>query len=563
MNEEADPCQNFYEYACGGFIKKAIIQDDKSSTDQWQPIQDKIEQNGKRLLEAPVDEENDFESDKMAKTFYKSCMDQDQLNELGIEPISELVEKVGGWPVVEEDSWNGENFNLWDQSIKIYQMGFSSDYIFAVSVDTDAKNNSHRVLHFDQSDLGLSKEYWDKGMEEPEVKAYFKYMVDTAVLFGAEEDRAESELRQVMIFEKKLADISAPKEDRRNDTKLYNPTTLGELSTGRTRRSCLMCPWGTGKVLPESWTTYINDLFHFDVFFRSLLTISDSEKVIIKDPKFFEQLSTVLESTDPRTVANYMTWRMVKTSMKYLGKDARDIRQKFKQVTEGVGIEKSAWKRCTKKVGFNNYEDKENFFYAVGSLYARHVFDLEAKKQVDDMTNYIRKSFNVILQEIDWMDDETKTEAFKKLDDMHQTLAYPEEYLDQEKVDDIHKGLVMKENDYLGNVLKLSIHFKKLKVVKLREPVDPYDWKDFLGVAVLNAFFNGDFNKMDFPAGILQGGFFNPKLPKYMNYGGIGMVIGHEITHAFDDQGRQRDSEGMVVFPIICNFTQSHLKISI
>merc|ERR1712051_959320 len=157
---------------------------------------------------------------------------------------------------------------------------------------------------------------------------------------------------------------------------------------------------GTGKVLPESWTTYINDLFHFDVFFRSLLTISDSEKVIIKDPKFFEQLSTVLESTDPRTVANYMTWRMVKTSVKYLGKDARDIRQKFKQVTEGVGIEKSAWKRCTKKVGFNNYEDKENFFYAVGSLYARHVFDLEAKKQVDDMTNYIRKAFNVILQEL-------------------------------------------------------------------------------------------------------------------------------------------------------------------
>ena len=88
-----------------------------------------------------------------------------KLNELGIEPISELVEKVGGWPVVEKDSWNGENFNLWDQSIKIYQMGFSSDYIFAVSVDTDAKNNSHRVLHFDQPDLGLSKEYWDKGME--------------------------------------------------------------------------------------------------------------------------------------------------------------------------------------------------------------------------------------------------------------------------------------------------------------------------------------------------------------------------------------------------------------
>ena len=181
-------------------------------------------------------------------------------------------------------------------------MGYSSNYIATVDVATDAKNNSHRVLHFDQPQFGLSKDYWNKGLEEPEVKAYFTYMVETAVLFGADEVRAKEELEKVIRFEQKLAKISARKEDRRNDTKLYNPTTLGELS--------------------ESWTTYVSDLFHFDVFFKSLITITDSEKVIIRDPKFYEQLSSVLQSTNIRTIANYMSWRMIKSSVKYLGKDA-------------------------------------------------------------------------------------------------------------------------------------------------------------------------------------------------------------------------------------------------
>ena len=187
----------------------------------------------------------------------------------------------------------------------------------------------------------------------------------------------KDELEKVMRFEQKLAKISARKEDRRNDTKLYNPTTLGELS--------------------ESWTTYVSDLFHFDVFFKSLITITASEKVIIRDPKFYEQLSSVLQSTSIRTIANYMSWRMIKASIKYLGRGARDIRQKFLQVLTGVSIEKVPWKRCTKKVGFNNQYDRETFNYAVGSMYARHVFDIEAKRQVDDMTGYIRKAFNEIL----------------------------------------------------------------------------------------------------------------------------------------------------------------------
>jgi len=210
-------------------------------------------------------------------------------------------------------------------------------------------------------------------------------------------------------------------------------------------------------------------------------------------------------------------------------------------------LKKYPGKDVPKKVGFNNQYDRETFNYAVGSMYARHVFDIEAKRQVDDMTGYIRKAFNEILQNLDWMDNDTKNEAFNKLEKLHQTLAYPVEYLERKKIDGIHKGLVISEDDYLGNVLRLSVHFKKLQALKLRQNVDPYDWKDFKNVAIVNAWYDRTYNRMRYPAGILQGGFFNSKLPRYMNFGGIGMVIGHEITHGFDDKGRQRNSEGALV----------------
>ena len=198
-------------------------------------------------------------------------------------------------------------------------MGFSSDYFASTSISADAKNNTHRVLHFDQASLGLSKEYLDKGLEEPEVKAYFQYMVDVAVLLGAEEQIAVEELQKVINFEMRLASISAPKTERRNKTKLYNPTTLGEF------------PRLEGQ--PESWTTYMQRVFDFGG--DKVLTIEDSERVIIYDPNFYKNLSSVLTSTDERTLANYLGWRMASATMKYLSSEARDIRQRYRKAVTG------------------------------------------------------------------------------------------------------------------------------------------------------------------------------------------------------------------------------------
>ena len=145
-------------------------------------------------MEEPIDDKNDFESYKKAKTFFKSCMDVDAQDKLGMAPLKDILAKVGGWPVVEGEKWDGEDFNVWDQSVEFNKLGYSSDIFAEIFIYSDAKNNTNRVLYFDQASLGLSKEYWDKGLDEPEVKAYFQYMVDVAVLLGAEETNAKEEL---------------------------------------------------------------------------------------------------------------------------------------------------------------------------------------------------------------------------------------------------------------------------------------------------------------------------------------------------------------------------------
>ena len=129
---------------------------------------------------------------------------------------------------------------------------------------------------------------------------------------------------------------------------------------------------------------------------------------------------------------------------------------------------------------------------------------------------------------------------------MGQYLGYPDEMLDPAKIDEMYQGLLIKENDHLENVLRLSRHFHAYNAKKLREVADPRDWRDHYLVAVVNAFYNPDRNHFEFPAGILQGNFFNPRLPRYMNFGAIGHIIGHEITHGFDDRGRHRNSKGII-----------------
>jgi predicted metalloendopeptidase len=487
MDDEIDPCEDFNKFACGGFDEKTIIPDDKSG---WQPaniIMETIESEGRKLIEEPINDKKDFESYKKAKNYYKLCMDEEKQDAIGVKPLMEILSKLGGWPLLEGDAWDGEQFNIWNLSIKLKHLGLSSDYFASVGIANDDRNNSFNVIHFGSSSLGLPKAFWDRGVNEPVVQAYFQAMIDVAVHLGAEENKAKEELQKVFEFEMQLANISLSREDLRNKTKLYNPITLAQFPVS--------------EELPQSWTMYLQKLYDFG---NEKLDIQETERVIIVDVDFYKNLSRILQNTDKRTLANYVGWRVAVQSQSSLGSKERAILQKFLKVLSGVDQKESRWKTCLTQVGFNSGSGA--FLYAVSSMYARFIFNANSKVQVLDMTHYLRRAFAKILDESEWMDDETKNEARKKLSNMKQFIAYPDEVLIKEKVDGFYAGLDLDKEDYFGNELKINKYHEKYNDLQLREVIDPNDWKKQL-VAIVNAFYDPSKNAFLFPAGILQGNY--------------------------------------------------------
>lgn len=526
MYEEVDPCEDFHTFACGRFIDTARIPEDRGSITSFQPLNELILERGRTLLETPNDDKNDFEVYKKARDHYKACINEEKLDDLGIKPVQYKLNDLGGWPILEGDKWDGKDYKWWDQIYKMNKLGFTNDQLVSFGTYSDAKNSSWRVLLLDQPSLGMSREYLIKGFEDKDVQHYYNYMVETVQLFGAEKAAAEQEMKAVLLFEIKLANASAPREERRNVTKLYNPTTLAEFKTG--------------KGFPGCWTNFVQDLLTLE---GVDVKVSGDEKVIIRDPGYFKNASGILKLADSRVVANYLGWRTVESVMNHLNTAARNVKQKYNKAINGVNEAPATWKRCVKTVGFGSYSTT-NFVFAASSMYAKAYFKPEAKEAMLEMTSYIRDAFGDILNELDWMDDVTKERAHEKLKAMDQFIAYSDELLNQNAVDNLHAGLKVDESDYLGNILNLKKFWRAFYYNRLRDKIDPTSWIEHRLVAVVNAFYNPSQNNMEFPAGILQGVFFDDKVPKYMNFGAIGAVIGHEITHGFDDRGRQRDLNG-------------------
>lgn len=534
MNLKADPCEDFNEFACGKFQKEFRIPEDKSRYSSFTPAGEVLYERGRTILEEEETDE-DWNVFKQAKRLYKSCMDEDKLDQLGLTPLTNVLEEFGGWPVLKGDNWANEDAYKWYEKMpELSKRGFGKDFFVAVSVGTDDKNSSWRAVFVDQPSLGMSREYLVKGFDDEDVQKYLTYMIDTVKLLGGNEAKAKEDMEAVLRFEIKLAEASAPREERRNATKLYNPVVLNEFQQLEGH--------------PPSWADYINQVVIGQ-------EIPNHERVIVSDPGYIKKMGNILKSTSNRVIANYVGWRVSKSLLGYLNKDAEEITLKYTKALTGAATAPPRWKKCVKAVGFNSYTFA-SFRIPVATMYVKRHFTKEAKEAMLDMIRYLKLAFGKIVDDLDWMDDETKKRAKKKLNKMDQFIGYPDEILVEDNVEELYKSLKMDTNDYLGNSVQLSLWNRNYKYGRLREKVDKKSWKDHSLVAVVNAFYSGSTNSMEFPAGILQGTFFNHLVPKYLNFGAIGAVIGHEITHGFDDQGRQYDYEGINI-----KIIQQHMLI--
>ena len=400
-------------------------------------------------------------------------------------------------------------------------------------MSTDPKNSERRIMEVDQFSPGLSREYLIKGLEDKDVEAYYNYMVNMAVLLGAERPRAEKEMKEALQLELQLVQFALPREERRNKTALYNPTTLAELQ----------------KEYPElPLVKYINAVTGYKP-----ADVTEEEIVNVAVPAFIPAVRKHLATVPARVQANYILWRNVKSTVSYLNAEALDLALQYSKVLTGKSKQVPRWERCVKSVagldGTSLYFYEGSLTNAVGAMYAKKYFPLESKDAADDMVEYIRAEFKKMLDELDWMDPVTRAKAHTKVDKITPHVAYAKEILDDGLINEFYSGLEMKDDSYLLNILRLKKFINLYYAKEFRKKIDKKDWRTHGGAAIVNAFYNPNENSIQFPAGILGGVFFEVDRPLYMNFGAIGFVVGHEITHGFDVSPLSSDRSNIKLTP--------------
>ncbi|XP_068156294.1 neprilysin-4 isoform X2 [Drosophila tropicalis] len=447
-----------------------------------------------------------------AKNLYKSCVNSQLLASRGLEPLHTLIRQLGGWPVLDRD-WNPENFN-W-QHLAATLRRYNNDILIVQWVGADIKNSEENIIQFDQTGLGLpTREYFLQQSNAKYLLAYQRYMSEVMQKMGASKSDAQQVATEVISFEKRLAAITAPAEQRLNVTKLYKRMTLQELEM----------------TVPEIlWTAYLKTLQNREVH--------DSEQVVIYAVDYMKKLVSLLAESEPRHIANYMMWRFVRHRINNVDDRFDDIKQSFYHSLFGREESPQRWKVCIAQVN-------TNMGMAVGSMFVRRYFDDNSKRDTLRMTHELQQAFRDILKTTDWLDQTTKQLAESKVNAMSLKIGYPDFILNAAELNEKYAGIDIHPDKYFENTLNVLLHTAKTEQAKLHERVNKTNWQT--APAIVNAYYSRNKNQIMFPAGILQPPFYHRHFPKSLNFGGIGVVIGHELTHGFDDKGRLFDSNGNI-----------------
>uniref|UniRef100_A0AAX7TDC1 Membrane metallo-endopeptidase-like 1 n=1 Tax=Astatotilapia calliptera TaxID=8154 RepID=A0AAX7TDC1_ASTCA len=508
MDESVKPCDNFYQYACGGWLERHVIPETSSRHSVFDILRDKLEIVLKGVLETVSEEDRD--AIKKAKILYSSCMNESK------------------------EAWSFED------TLATLTAHFHKKVVLDMYVWTDDRDSQRHIIYIDQPGLGMPSRdyYFNDGNYKKVIQAYLHFMVSIAKItredrnLTQDDDRVWEEMMQVLELETDIANATSPAEERQDVTILYNKMALGELQSTYTFNGF-------------NWTRFIQG-----VLSSVSIDVQLDEEVVVYSAPYLEKMNDVLSRHSIRTMQNYLTWQLIIDRVNSLSRHFKDARARYRKTLYGTTVEDAWWRECVRYV----QSSMEN---AVGALYVRETFAGESKRMVSDLISKIQAAYVETLEELSWMDTPSKEKAREKAMAIKEHIGYPDHILQESNQKLDQEYLNFSEEHYFENILenlKSEAH-KSLK--KLREPVDPDLW--IIGAAVVNAFYSPNRNQIVFPAGILQPPFFSKHQHQALNFGGIGMVIGHEITHGFDDNGRNFDQDGNML-NWWSNYSAEHFK---
>uniref|UniRef100_A0A671MTP9 Endothelin-converting enzyme 1 n=1 Tax=Sinocyclocheilus anshuiensis TaxID=1608454 RepID=A0A671MTP9_9TELE len=346
------------------------------------------------------------------------------------------------------------------------------------------------------------------------LKAYLNFLVELGILLGGSEETSQKMMQEIIDFETALAHITVPQEERRDEMKIYHKIQAKELAT--------LAP-------AVDWMPFLSAVF-------TPVALNDSEPVVVYAKEYLQKVSELISNTNKSVLNNYMIMKVVWKMVSILDQRFQDAEQRFLEVM--YGTKKSCtprWKLCVS-------DTDSALGFALGALFVKATFSEDSKAFVEDMVSEIKWAFEDSLKTVGWMDPKTKKAAKEKADAIYNMVGYPKFIMKPKELDMVFNDFDVVSDLYFQNVMNYYNFSARVTSNQLRKAPNRDQWS--MTPPTVNAYYNPTKNEMVLPAGILQAPFYNHAWPKAMNFGGIGVVMGHELTHAFDDQGREYDKDG-------------------
>jgi len=497
LDRTCKPCEDFNRFANGGWLASHPIPGAYSRFGRFEELADRNRETLHTILEADRNTgAKPGTSEQKLGDFYASCMDEAKIEAEGTRPLQAEFARIDAISSVK---------NLQDEIASFHNRGVGA--VFGFGAAQDYKRSTDVIAQAGQGGLSLpDRDYYTK--DDAKSKSlrdeYVKHVAKMFELLGDDADKSAVEAQSVLSTETKLAEVSRNRVDRRDPDKNYNKMTFAQLS----------------ELTPNfSWNEYL----------KARGIMAQSGAVNVGQPEFFKAINTQLTTTPLGDWKTYLRWHLIDSAASALPKKFVDEDFNFKgKVLTGTTEQLPRWKRC---VGATDRALGE----ALGQEYVQRTFTPEAKERAQTMVKNLVEALRDDLSTLSWMSDATRREATAKLNAFARKIGYPDTWRD-------YSALKVERTSYVGNILRANAFEINRNLGKIGKPVDRAEWG--MTPPTVNAYYNPSMNEIVFPAGILQAPFFDPKADDAINYGGIGAVIGHEMTHGFDDQGAKFDRLG-------------------